>query len=198
MNVSNSLRILVLSGSVRRPSYTFTLARFVERALTERGAGVVLWDFREAPLPIADPAFHAEPRLHPDPVVRRLAETADASDGFIWASPVYHNSYSGVLKNALDTLAISHFTYKPIGLMGHGGGRTPQAVDHLRIIVRGLLGISLPTNVCTSAEDYRKVEGGEGYALASEPIKERIDRFTDELVEFAHQFRGLREKRLQT
>jgi NAD(P)H-dependent FMN reductase len=201
MNVSDSLQILILSGSVRRPSHTFALSRFVEGALSERGARVVLWDFREAPLPIADPAYHADPRRHPDPVVQRLAETADACDGFIWASPVYHNSYSGVLKNALDTLTIPHFSYKPVGLMGHGGDRTTQAVDHLRIVVRGLLGVALTTNVCTTAEDYQNAgegeeEGeGEGYALASEPIKERVGHFADELVEFAHQFRGLRESR---
>ncbi len=201
MNVSDSLQILILSGSVRRPSHTFALSRFVEGALSERGARVVLWDFREAPLPITDPAYHADPRRHPDPVVQRLAETADACDGFIWASPVYHNSYSGVLKNALDTLTIPHFSYKPVGLMGHGGDRTTQAVDHLRIVVRGLLGVALTTNVCTTAEDYQNAgegeeEGeGEGYALASEPIKERVGHFADELVEFAHQFRGLRESR---
>ncbi len=193
--MADPLRILVLCGSIRRPSYTMALARSAERALVQRGSRVVVWDFIGKPPPIADPEHHADPHSNPDAFVRELADIADNSDGFIWASPVYHNSYAGVLKNALDNLTIPQFAYKPVGLMGHGTDRTTQAVDPLRIVVRGLHGVSLTANVCTCAEDFQEAKGGQDYEVDSRVILERIDRFVDELLEFAEEFRQLREKR---
>ncbi len=184
------VQILLISGSLRQISYTRVLANEAQTALDRRGVRTIHWSLSETALPIADPAFHDDPASHPDRAVRSLVTAADESDAFILASPIYHNSYSGVLKNALDHLAIAQFRYKPVGLMSHGGNRSPQAVDHLRIVVRGLLGVATPTQVCTAASDFQMAS--EGYALQSEDILQRIERFALELVVFAEAFRDLR------
>ncbi len=80
------------------------------------------------------------------------------------SSPVYHNSYSGVLKNTLDHLDIPHFRNKAVGLVSHGGDGSTQPVDHLRVVVRGLNGIATPTNVCTRKDDYGQ-DGHRGMVL---------------------------------
>jgi NAD(P)H-dependent FMN reductase len=182
---------MLICGSTRRPSYTKTLTESVERILTQYGATTILWDLGEQPLPIADPRYHHDPAQHPDEVVRSLVVAASCSDGFVLSSPVYHNSFSGVLKNALDHLAISQLHYKPVGLISHGGNRSTQAVDHLRIVVRGLLGLATPTQVCTAYGDFRDM--GEGYELVSNEILQRVERFALELVIFSHHLSRLRE-----
>jgi azobenzene reductase len=194
--MTNPFQILLIGGSTRNPSYTRTLTEEVERRLAPSGAVTTHWDLRDRPLPIADPDFHADPSRHPDERVRSLVALAGSCDAFVLASPVYHNSYSGVLKNALDHLAIAQFQYKPVGLISHGGNRSTQPVDHLRIVVRGLLGVATPSQVCTAKQDYRDL-GTEGYALESPEILVRIERFTRELIAFAYQLRSLRRTLLQ-
>lgn len=181
--MGDPIQVLLISGSIRRPSYTRTLTTAVGEALAECGSAIVHWDLRDSPLPIADPAFHDDPMEHTDERVRSLAAHAASSDALVLSSPIYHNSYSGVIKNALDHLTIAQFYHKPVGLISHGGDRSPQAVDHLRIVVRGLLGIASPTHVCTGKQDYREV--CEGYELVSEEILQRIKRFAAELVSLA-------------
>lgn len=76
-------------------------------------------------------------------------------DAFVLSSPVYHNSYSAVLKNALGHLSIDPLYYKQVGLPGHGNNRSARSVDPLRAVVRGLHGAAIPTQVCASSQDYR-------------------------------------------
>jgi NAD(P)H-dependent FMN reductase len=186
----SSLQILLISGSTRQPSHTRALTGKIETALAQQDVKTNHWNLRERPLPIADPEFHHDPLQHTDPIVRNFAEYAHNSDAFVLSSPIYHNSYSGVLKNALDHLAIAQFYYKPVGLVSHGGQRSTQAVDQLRIVVRGLLGNAIPTQVCTSGSDYTEVNSQ--YDLTSGEILLRIERFVTELILFAHQLRMLR------
>jgi azobenzene reductase len=187
--VSEDLQILLISGSVRRPSHTLTLTKHIDGAFRNLGIEATHWDLGAQPLPIADPDHHDDPLNHSDRLVRRFVADASVSGAFVLASPIYHNSYSGVLKNALDHLAIEQFAYKPVGLVSHGGNRSPQAVDQLRIVVRGLHGLAIPTQVCTQECDYR-AGGVGGYQLESEDVLRRIDVFAAELVVFASRLRS--------
>ncbi len=182
-------RVLVLGGSLARPSHTGTLIRTIRDALDARGAEAEVWDLAERPLPFADPAYHRDPASHPSPDVRRLVALADRADALVLASPIYHNSYSGLLKNALDHLALPQFEGKPVGLASNAG-RLPltHAVDHLRQVVRGLGGIAIPTQVATTGQDYALADGQ--YRLVSPEVRERIDRFAGELVWLAARLAG--------
>lgn len=186
-------RVLVIAGSVRQ-SYTAALARTVTSALTERGADVDLWHVGEPALPTADPAYHRNPQDHPDPEVRRLVGLAGEANALVLASPLYHNSFSGVLKNLLDHLSMEQFRYKPVGLLGHGRNRSTQAVDQLRTVVRGLRGVTTTTPLCTVDTDYRP--GHDGTPVLTDPeIRARLTRFTDELLTFTTALAPLRASR---
>ena len=180
-----------MSGSIREPSYTRALTEQVEMALVAVGSSALIWDVSERPLPVADPRFHDDPGMHTNGEVRALAECATEADAFVLCTPIYHNSYSGVLKNALDLLSIPHFRYKPVGLCSHGGNRSTQAVDQLRIVVRGLAGVAIPAQVCTAAEDYGDVAPG-AYELCSRAILARIAKLALELTLFARCLRPAR------
>jgi azobenzene reductase len=177
--------ILVIAGSVRADSYTRAAARAAESVLRAKAAEPVLWDLALRPLPIADPEYHERPAEHPDPVVHELVGLADAASGFFLATPVYHNSYSGVLKNCLDHLVIEHFMDKPVALCGFGRLLTAiQAVDHLRIVVRGLYGLALPMQLVTVPADYERDEDGR-WRLVGKHALMRLDGMADGLVRYA-------------
>ena len=186
------LEIVVLAGSPRRRSYTRSLARRVSDVLRRDGARIALIDLHETPLPPVDPDLRGASGDHVDAGVAALLRAAAAADAYVLASPTYHNSYAGVLKNALDYLSIHDFRYRPVGLVGHGG-RSTQAVDHLRQVVRGVLGVSIPTQVCTQDSDYAPAPGDVGfYDVVDIDIQARIERFAKELLLFATHMRGLR------
>ena len=188
--MSENLSVLILIGSRRKPSFTRVLAQEVSIAVARCGAVPRIWDPLVVSLPIADPEYHDAPERNPDPDVRALVDDAQAADGFLFASPIYHNGYSGVLKNALDHLAIAQFRYKPVALVSHGGNRATHAVDQLRIVVRGLLGIALPTQVCSAKDDYVATE--DQIILKASDIRTRIERLSVELVAFSSQLKQMR------
>jgi azobenzene reductase len=183
------VNVLLLCGTVARASSTRAALVAVEELLREVDVEPIMWDLLAWPLPIADPVYHGHARGHPDGPVRRLLEAAEAADGFVLASPVYHNSYSGVLKNCLDHLSIEHFEYKPVGLVAYGASLSAiQVCDQLRLVVRGLRGIAVPTQVVVTPPDV--VSRGTGdIRIESPSLLERYRRLVSELVLFG-QVRG--------
>jgi len=88
-----------------------------------------------------------------------LAEAVRSADGIIVASPGYHGSISGVIKNALDTLELTakdpepYLTAKPVGAIitaagAQAGGTTLMA---LRAIIHALRGWPTPFGAALNA-----------------------------------------------
>ncbi|HEY0318256.1 MAG TPA: NADPH-dependent FMN reductase [Solirubrobacterales bacterium] len=91
------MRVLGISGSLRRGSYNSALLRAAAERLP---AGVELVEFdglREIPPYDADAELEATPEA-----VRRLREAIRGADAVLVATPEYNHSIPGVLKNALD------------------------------------------------------------------------------------------------
>ncbi|WP_372096393.1 NADPH-dependent FMN reductase [Tistrella mobilis] len=175
----------MIAGSLRRPSHTHGLCRGIADRLQAAGLAPVVFDMRDTPLPMADPAWHHQPADHPDPQVKQLVAAADAAAAIVLASPIYHNGPSGVLKNALDLMAIPQFAYKPVGLVSHGGARTTQAVEQMRIWTRGLLGHAIATQVCSDGRDFTPAADGGDPVPGADHLVQRMDRFVRELVVMA-------------
>src|SRR5438552_213135 len=68
----------------------------------------------------------------------QLRERVARADAVVLATPVYHGSFSGLLKNALDQLSGDAFAGLPVGMMAAAGGpRSGSGVcDQLRAVVR--------------------------------------------------------------
>jgi NAD(P)H-dependent FMN reductase len=180
------MRALVLSGSISPRSRTRAVALAACDTLRARSVDCEMWDLRERPLPIADPEYHQDPALHPDPDVRRFVAAADEADGFVVVSPVYHNSFSGVLKNSLDSLTIPQFQYKPVGLAAFGGSMAAvQVCDQLRTVIRGLYGIALPVQVVVTPADVAHDESGRP-SLTNQAVLDRFELLARDFVLFAH------------
>lgn len=182
-------RVFLLGGSLARPSHTSALLRAAERAVRAHGAAAERWDLAERPLPLADPAQLAAPPALREPRGRDLVAAAGRADALVLASPLYHSSYSGVLKNALDHLNARDLRGKPVALLSHSGRRpSSQAVDGLRLVVRALLGISLPSQVITVDGDWER--DGRELRLVGAAAGERLDETVVELLWLAERLQG--------
>jgi chromate reductase len=92
-----TLRILGISGSLRRGSHNTNLLRAAAEVLPP-GVELEVYDgLRD--LPPYDPDFDVEPA---DPAVETLREAIASADGVLIATPEYNGSIPGHLKNALD------------------------------------------------------------------------------------------------
>lgn len=188
-------RIMLISGSTRPESRSLGLLRLLGDRLDEAGAESHVWSLSEWPLPIMDPEVRASPERITDPVLRRFIHDAANADAFVLATPVYHDSYSGVLKNALDFLSTSALTGKVFGLVSHGGRQTTQPLSHLSAVVRALHSIQIPTQICTDDSHLLMDSAGRVVGPRDDALRERIDRFCAELIEFATLFHHMRRFR---
>src|SRR3954464_12910144 len=93
------LKLLAVAGTMPEASYSLRALTHVLQAAAARGAETSVLDLRLARLPMYSP--HAPPPDEAGPV-RRATEAVGWADAFVLASPDYHGSMSGAIKNFLD------------------------------------------------------------------------------------------------
>ena len=191
MGAARSLRIVLLCGSLSEPSHSLATLLLVQARLDAHGAATALWNVRDRPLPVADVRYQGRELDNPTPVAHEFVRLVHAAEGYVLGSPVYHNSFSGALKNALDTLGPAQLRHKPVALVSNGGGmRSAQPLDQLRVVIRALSAIGTPTHVATTGADFAPdPDAPGGYRLAAEDALARIDGLAVELLWFAERLR---------
>ena len=114
------MRILGISGSLRRGSHNRRLLRAVENALPP-GADLVEWDGLAGL-----PAFDEDEENSPPEAVQDLLDAIDSADAVLIATPEYNASLPGGLKNALDWASRPFpdnvLRHKPVAVMGASTG----------------------------------------------------------------------------
>ena len=139
------LTVLGVSGSLRGASCSALAVRMALEAAQDHGAEVRLLDLREIDLPLFRPghdfAAFAE--------IRRPVHEADA---LILATPDYHGSMSGAMKNFLDYFHIE-FAGKLFGYICASHEKGLTAMDQMRTAIRQCYGWSLPYGVSLTGGD---------------------------------------------
>jgi len=90
------LKILGVASSMRESSYSTRVLKSALGKAEKRGAETKLLDLRELQLPMYHPEQNSSPELD------KVTEYVKWADAFVLASPDYHGSMSGVMKNFLD------------------------------------------------------------------------------------------------
>ncbi|GAB4578658.1 MAG: NAD(P)H-dependent oxidoreductase [Anaerolineales bacterium] len=148
MNIhpSSPLQVVGLAGSLRPGSLTRFATHIALEGAQEFGAQTELLDLNDFNLPFCD---GKKPDALLPEGVRQLRAKIRGSQGIILATPQYHGSFSGVLKNALDWMGFAEFEGKMIGLIGVAGGSTGamDALNGLRAIGRALHAWVIPEQV---------------------------------------------------
>jgi FMN reductase len=148
IEMSAPIRILGIGGSIRETSNTRRILETVLGLAREVGAETQLLSVRDLNLPMFDPELPFEQQPHG---IKTLVEEAQLADAFIIASPTYHGTVSGAVKNVLDALDIGsdrervYFDQRPVGLLAYGGPSALNVINALYHSVRGLRGMQVPT-----------------------------------------------------
>ena len=118
-SADNPLRVLAISGSLRKSSFNIGLLRAAQEVAPE-GMEVSIFDIRG--LPFYDGDLEAEG--DPEPVVA-LKSAIRQSDAVMFATPEYNWGTSGVMKNAIDWASRDReegsLMGKPGTIIGAGG-----------------------------------------------------------------------------
>lgn len=139
--------ILGLGGTPRAGSSTEMALRTCLATAEAGGADTLLLGGRELLLPIYQPGL-----AHQTPQSRRLVEALRRCDGLVIASPSYHGTVSGLVKNALDYAEELNGTERvyldgvAIGLVACAGGwqAAGQTLATLRGVAHALRGWPTP------------------------------------------------------
>ncbi len=131
--------VLAIAGSLRAGSYNRALMRAAIE-IKPLEMSVKEFDLRSIPFYDGDVEAQGDPQA-----VTAMKSAISAADGVLIATPEYHHSIPGVLKNALDWAgrdtkgrgaATCCLAGKPVGIMGTGGmAGTARAQLHLRQVL---------------------------------------------------------------
>jgi FMN reductase len=157
--------IVGLGGTIRPGSSTEKALACALRTAETAGAETrLLGGEFLARLPIFDPRGGAVA----DDAQAELAEAIRAADGVIVASPGYHGSLSGVVKNALDTLELTrddpapYFQGRPVGIIitADGWQAAGTSLMAVRAIIHAMRGWPTPFGAALNATTNLFDEGG--------------------------------------
>lgn len=137
------------------------------------------------------------PFYSPDEAFREEAALAELkkrmreADAVILATPEYHGSISGVLKNALDHLSQEHFSGKPVlSISSAGGSVGVSSLQQLQAIVRNLHGINCPEWMSIGGAQRKWFESAQDIYEVGQEVDDRIHRVLGAFLELARLIRG--------
>ncbi|HEX6663719.1 MAG TPA: NADPH-dependent FMN reductase [Gaiellaceae bacterium] len=174
------MKLLSLSGSLRRDSFNTKLLRAAEELLppeveVERWGGL-----KEVP------PYDEEDDVRPAPrAVSALRDAIAAADAVLVSTPEYNSSIPGQLKNALDwvsrPLAESPLRNKPVVVVGASTGAfgAVWAQAELRKVLAAIGARVVDAEVAVGHAPTRFDEHGK---LVDEAMVEQLDETLDELL----------------
>ena len=166
--MKTTFNVLGVAGSTRRGSYSTQALKIALEHAKKQGAEVRLLEI--ANMPLYDPNAPASKEVE---VVAKAVSWADA---FIIASPDYHGSMSGALKNFLDHF-YEEFAGKIFGFIVASHEKGLTVMDQMRTAVRQCYGWSMPYGV--SINGPQDFTGGE---LVNARLSKRMQMMARDLV----------------
>lgn len=179
------LNIVGIGGTAKPSSSTEAALRLALDAASAAGARTRLFGGAElALLP-----HYLTPAAADDAIGRALVDAVRGADAVLIASPGYHGSISGIVKNALDYLEETardvrpYLDGLPVGLIvtAYGWQATGSTLATLRAIVHALRGWPTPLGVTVNSTQCKFADDG-----CSDPaIAAQLALVGQQLVDFA-------------
>ena len=127
-------RIGIILGSTRPNRNGEQVAKWVYDIASRRSdAEFELVDLRDYPLPHLDEPLPPSMGQYQNEHTRQWADKIASFDGFVFVTPEYNHSTSGVLKNAIDYL-YAEWNNKAAGFVSYGAVGGARAAEHLRLV----------------------------------------------------------------
>nr|ACL11827.1 possible NADPH-dependent FMN reductase [Mycolicibacterium brisbanense] len=189
-NPERSRPLIIGIGGTQRPGSTSELAlRYALTSASRLGCDTELVPVEDLLLPIFDPGtFHSCDAAGP------LLSKVRSCDGLILATPGYHGSMSGLIKNALDYLEVLANDPQPY-LHGRAVGCVVTAagwqagvttLSAVRATVHALRAWSAPRGVAINSSDRPFTPEG---APRDDAVRRQLDSMVAQVVDFSQQMR---------
>jgi FMN reductase len=183
---ARGLRVVGIGGSLRPESYSYLALEHAMNLLSVKGCQTRILDLRKLKLPFCD-GNQASP-AHPG--VAEMRAAVSNAHVILLATPEYHGSISGVLKNALDLLSEEHLKGRLVGLISVlGGPAAGNALFELSRIMRSCHAWVLPQHIAVGHAN----RAFAAQTLQDETLQARFDEFTTSLVTSAFRICELAE-----
>lgn len=167
-----TLNVLGIGSSMRKDSFGTETLRIILKKVSENGGKTQLLNLFENPLPIYSPDNDGD-----NPSIKKATDLVNWADAFIFATPDYHGSMAGSLKNFLDYFW-SEFAGKTFGYLCSSHEKGLTVMDQMRTAIRQCYGWSLPYGISiNSGTDFN-----ERRQIINTQLVRRIDSFARDLV----------------
>jgi FMN reductase len=166
--MKQTFNVLGVAGSLRKGSYSGQALKIALEHAKKNGAEVRILEIDEMPL--------YDPNAPMSEEVERAAEAMAWADALILASPDYHGSMSGSLKNFLDHF-YEEFAGKLFGYIVASHEKGLTVMEQMRTAVRQCYGWSMPYGV--SINGPQDFTGGE---IVNARISKRLQMMSRDLV----------------
>lgn len=180
MNNDTHLRVLGISGSLRKSSFNSGLLRAAQELAPER-MEITIFDIKTLPFYDGD----LEAQGDPGPVAALKSAVRD-SDGVLFATPEYNWGTSGALKNAIDWASRDQgqrsLMGKPATIIG-AGGRAGTARAQMQLLeTLGETGSVVMVKPGVMVQAFSPMRFDADGSLIDEDTKDLLRRHLDEFA----------------
>jgi NAD(P)H-dependent FMN reductase len=188
-----TVNVLGVAGSMRQQSYSTRALKIVLEEAKKYYSESYMLELRKINLPLYDPSeiTSDEPTSNnsnisnSNSVLERITTALRWADAFVLASPDYHGSMSGGMKNFLDYFW-EDFAGKTFGYVVASHEKGLTVADQMRTAVRQCYGWSMPYNVSINGEKDFDSKGN----LVNSALAKRINMLARDLVTYGTLIRG--------
>jgi NAD(P)H-dependent FMN reductase len=182
-----TVNVLGVAGSMRQQSYSTRTLKIVLEEANKYASEPYMLELRKINLPLYDPSeiTSDEPSPNNNNVLERITTALKWADAFVLASPDYHGSMSGGMKNFLDYFW-EDFAGKTFGYIVASHEKGLTVADQMRTTVRQCYGWSMPYNISINGEKDFDSKGN----LVNSALAKRIKMLARDLVTYGTLIRG--------
>ncbi|HEY2167699.1 MAG TPA: NAD(P)H-dependent oxidoreductase [Jatrophihabitantaceae bacterium] len=179
-------RIAIILGSTRPGRNGAAVAQWVYDVASKRDdAEYELVDLLDYPLPHLDEALPPSMGQYQNDHTKRWAAKIASFDGFVFVTPEYNHSTSGVLKNAIDYL-YQEWNNKAAGFVSYGGVGGARAAEHLRLVAGELQMADVRQQVAlsmlTEFENFSVFKPGDYNVAALSTLLDQVVAWSEALA----------------
>src|ERR1700694_690584 len=178
----SELKIGIILGSTRPGRNGKAVADWVlGKAQARIGADYDLIDLADHPLPHMDEPMSPMLGQYAGEHTKAWAATIAPYDGYVFVTPEYNHSTSGVLKNAIDYL-YAEWNNKAAAFVSYGSVGGARAIEHLRAVCSELQSAhvrqQLSFSMWTDFENFSKFAPGPQHAEAVVVLFDQLETWT--------------------
>jgi len=186
MNSERKIKVLGISGSLRKQSFNSALLR-ASLELKPIKMEIEIFNLIDIPMYNSDVEQEGLPES-----VRIFKEKISAADSLLIASPEYNFSVTGAMKNAIDWASRppnnSPLNGKPFAIMGASGGTSGTIRSQMHFRQIAILNNMHAMNVPGVYVQVAKTKFNENLELTDEATREHLKNFLDAFYKWTIRF----------